>query len=116
MGFRELGALAGPEGFSDLDVVDDDDGRVPSPSVSSCFSSSSGISPSRLEGWLVGSWGSLSSSESRLWWSSSSFKVRRASILVVSLAALENSPAARVCSLMATVVSEVWVATEAARA
>jgi len=37
-------------------------------------------------------------------------------MLVVLLAAFENSPAARACSLMATVVSDDCVATEAALA
>lgn len=81
-------------------------------SVSSC----SGISPSALDCWLLGSKGCLRSSESRRWCCSSRANVRRASMLVVLLAALENSPAARVCSLMATVVSADWVAIEAARA
>lgn len=35
-------------------------------------------------------------------------------MLEVALAALENSPAARVCSLTATVELAVWVASEAA--
>lgn len=37
-------------------------------------------------------------------------------MLPVPEAAFENSPAARACSLIATVVSELWVATEAALA
>lgn len=35
-------------------------------------------------------------------------------MLEVSFAAFENSPAAKVCSLMATVELAVWVASEAA--
>lgn len=55
-------------------------------------------------------------SDSRWWCSSRSFRVRRASTLVVFRAALANSPAARVCSLMATVEFAAWVASAAARA
>lgn len=47
---------------------------------------------------------------------SRSFKVRMASLLLVPEAALENSPAARACSLMATVVFEPCVARAAALA
>lgn len=60
--------------------------------------------------------GNLSSSESRRWCSSRSFSVRRASMQVVFWAAFENSPAARVCWAIATVVSAAFVAFEAARA
>jgi len=80
------------------------------------LSSSSGMSPSALDCWLVGSEGSLSSSDRRRWCCSSRARVRRASGLVVAREALENSPAARACSLMATVELAVLVATEAARA
>ncbi len=42
--------------------------------------------------------------------------MRKASVLAVCLVALENSPAAKVCSLIATVMSAVCVATDAALA
>lgn len=58
----------------------------------------------------------LISSESFWWCCSRSLRVLKASILDVTFAALENSPAARVCSLMATVELAVWVASEAALA
>lgn len=60
--------------------------------------------------------GKRSSSESLWWCCSKSLKVLKASALPVSVAALANSPAASVCSLIATVVSELCVATDAARA
>ncbi len=65
--------------------------------ASSCplpsFSSSSGMS-SVLLAWLVGPVGSFNSSERRLWCCSSSFRVRRASVLLVDWEAFANSPAA----------------------
>jgi hypothetical protein len=56
------------------------------------------------------------SSEMRRWCASRSRNVRNASALPVPVAALANSPAARVCSFIATVVSALWAATTAARA
>jgi hypothetical protein len=52
----------------------------------------------------------------RRWCASRSRNVRNASALPVPVAALANSPAARVCSFIATVVSALWAATTAARA
>jgi len=60
--------------------------------------------------------GYRSNSESLWWCCSNNFKVLKASALPVPEAALANSPAARACSLIATVVSALCVATEAARA
>lgn len=53
-------------------------------------------------------------SDSFWWCCSRSRRVRRASMLEVAFAALENSPAARVCSLTATVEFAVWAASDAA--
>jgi hypothetical protein len=76
--------------------------------VETFFSVSDTISASAIVVVVTGfSDGNLRSSESRWWWLSRSLRVRRASWLPVWSAALANSPAARVCSLMATVVSEV---------
>ena len=60
--------------------------------------------------------GYRSSSDSRWWCCSRSLNVLKASALPVPDAALANSPAARACSLMATVESALCVAIEAARA
>jgi len=60
--------------------------------------------------------GSFRSSESFWWCCSKSLSVLKASSLHVPTAAFANSPAAKACSLIATVVSDVWVAFEAARA
>jgi hypothetical protein len=53
------------------------------------------------------------SSESRRWCASSRCSVLKASWLHVEAAAFENSPAARVCSFTATVVSDFSVAADA---
>jgi hypothetical protein len=90
--------------------------RGPSLSVlvpDSSFESDGGVTFSSVAPPSACSGGSSRSSARRRWCSSSSRRVRRASRLEVCLAALANSPAARTCSLTATVVLEAWVAREA---
>lgn len=79
----------------------------------SAFAFTSGSPDAVVEAFSVGK---RRISDIRWCCSSRSRNVLRASALPVPAAAFANSPAARACSLMATVVSPLWVAMEAARA
>ncbi len=118
-GYRCWGSEGG--GFAVVDFVDVGDvgsfgGGVEVASFPCSWASFSSSGVSSVLAWRGRPMGSLSSSDRRLWCASSSLRVRRASMLLVEREALANSPAAWVCSLMATVVSAVWVAIAAARA
>lgn len=87
------------------------------PSVAASFSDNVPFSSLPSVGSVGASDGSWSSSARRLWCASSSLSVLSASALDVSFAAFANSPAACVCSLMATVLSDAcFVAAAAALA